>query len=175
MSTVTNDLTTWTVDPDTSTIEFAVRQLVSKARGRFTSHDVTIVGSADGSNPFVTATIDLASVDSGNPRRDGHLRRLMKVEDDSTMTYRSTELRWSNGVWVIAGELTIHGTTRPVPLTVRANRFTHDDLGTRRAAISATAQVSRRDFGITIPGAAGGVVIGDKISIGLEIRAVREA
>ena len=182
MDTSTNDLTTpgytsgtWTVDPDSSTIEFAVRQLVTKARGRFSTYDVTIVTSAAESDSFVTATIDLASVDSGNTRRDNHLRKLMKVEEDPTMSYCSTGLRRSDDGWVIDGDLTIHGTTHPVPLAVTANSFTEDAHGDRRAAISATAQISRRDFGIAIPGATGGVVIGDTISIALEIQAVRQS
>jgi polyisoprenoid-binding protein YceI len=178
MDTTTNDHTTsgtWTVDPDNSTIAFAVRQLVTRARGRFVSFDVTIVTSVAESDSFVTATIDLASVVSGNMRRDAHLRKLMKVEEDPTMSYRSTGLRRSHDGWVIDGELTIHGTTRTVPLAVRANRFPEDPLGDRRATISATAQISRRDFGIAIPGAAGGVVIGDKVSITLEIQAVSQS
>ncbi|MCW2752553.1 MAG: YceI family protein [Aeromicrobium sp.] len=181
MDTTTNAPTThgytsgtWTVDPDSSTIAFAVRQLFSKARCRFSSYDVTIVTSAAETDSFVTATIDLASVDSGNARRDNHLRKLMKAEDDPTMTYRSTGLHWSDGAWVVDGDLTIHDTTRPVPLAVTANRFTEDALGDRRASISATAQISRREFGIKIPGATGGTVIGDKVAITLEIQAVRQ-
>jgi polyisoprenoid-binding protein YceI len=177
----TNDLTapgytsgTWTVDPDNSTIAFAVRQLFTKARGRFSSYDVTLVSGATETDSFVSATIDLASVDSGNTRRDNHLRKLMKVEDDPTMSYRSTGLHWNHGAWVIDGELAIRGTTHPAPLAVTANSFTEDASGDRRAAISATAEISRRDFGIAIPGAAGGIVIGDKIAINLEIQAVRQ-
>jgi polyisoprenoid-binding protein YceI len=98
----------------------------------------------------------------------------MNVEEDSTMTYRSAGLRWHHDRWVIDGELTIHGVTHHVPLTVTANRFTEDALGDRRATISATAQISRRDFGIKIPGEASGLVIGDKVVISLEIQAVHQ-
>jgi polyisoprenoid-binding protein YceI len=72
------------------------------------------------------------------------------------------------------GELTLHGVTRPVPLTVEANGFGPDPFGGQRAGFSATAQINRRDHGIdlTVPMDGGGVVVGDKVSISLEIQAV---
>jgi polyisoprenoid-binding protein YceI len=168
---------TWTADPVHSEIGFSVRHLmVSKTRGRFTSYDVTIVTSEDPLASTVTATIDLASIDTGFPPRDNHLRSadFFEVEQYPTMTYRSTGIRPTGDGWVIDGDLTLHGVTRPVPLAVEVNGFGPDPFGGQRAGFSATAQINRRDFGIDLTVAldAGGVAVGDKVSISLEIEAV---
>jgi polyisoprenoid-binding protein YceI len=184
MSPTTNDIAvpgyvagTWKVDPDHSKIEFAIRQLGVKVRGRFAGYDVTITTAATPPGSFVTATIELASIDTGNKRRDGHLLSsgLLKVEDHPTMTYRSSDLRRSQDGWIVDGDLTIHGVTRSVPLVITENHFAEDAPGERRATLCATAQISRRDFGVPIAMDAGGAVVGDKIWINLEMQAVRQA
>ena len=164
----------WHVDPDRSKIEFANRLLGGKVRGKFTSYDVTITTTAAPPESFVTATIDLASVDTGKGRRDKHLRGadVLRAEEHPTMTYRSTGLRRSQDGWVVDGDLTLHGETRSVPLAITTNRFAEDVTGDRRATLSATAQISRRDFGVKIPMSGG--MISDKVTINLEIEAVRQ-
>ena len=167
----------WKADPVHSEIAFSVRhRMVSKMRGRFTSYDVTIVTSEDPRGSSVAATIDLASIDTGNEPRDNHLRSADYLEAAKypTMSYRSAGLRRTGDAWVIDGELTLHGVTRQVPLAVEVNGFCPDPFGGQRAGFSATAQINRRDFGIdiTIPMDGGGVVVGDKVSISLEIEAV---
>ena len=87
------------------------------------------------------------------------------------MSYRSTGIRQTDDGWVIDGELTLHGVTRQVPLAVEVNGFGPDPFGGQRAGFTATAQINRRDFGITVPMDGGGVV-SDKVSISLEIEAV---
>lgn len=167
---------TWKADPVHSEIAFSVRHLVGRARGRFTSYDVTIVTAQDPLASTVTATIELASVDTGNQPRDNHLRSADYLEVDRypTMRYRSTALRRTGDGWVIDGELSLHGITRQVPLAVEVNGFSPDPFGGQRAGFSASGQISRRDFGIdtTVPMDGGGVVVGDRVSISLEIEAV---
>jgi polyisoprenoid-binding protein YceI len=170
---------TWKADPAHSEVAFSVRHLmVSNTRGRFTSYDVTIVAAEDPLRSSVTATIDLASIDTGLEMRDDHLRSAdyLDVEKYPTMSYRSTAARPTGEGWVIDGGLTLHGVTRPVPLTVEPHGVGVDPWGNQRAGFSATAQISRRDFGIdiTVPMDGGGVVVGDKVSISLEIEAVRQ-
>jgi polyisoprenoid-binding protein YceI len=168
---------TWKADPVHSEIAFSARHLmVSKVRGRFTSYDVTIVTSEDPLASTVTATIELASVETGFEPRDNHLRSAdyLEIEKYPTMRYRSTGIRRTGDGWVIDGELTLHGVTRRVPLAVEVNGFSPDPFGGQRAGFSASAQINRRDFGIdlTVPMDGGGVVVGDKVSISLEIQAV---
>ena len=168
---------TWKADPVHSEIAFSVRHLmVSKVRGRFTSYDVTIVTSEDPQGSSVAATIDLSSIDTGNEPRDSHLRSAdyFEIEKYPTMSYRSTGIHRTDNGWAIDGDLTLHDVTRRVPLTVEVNGFGPDPWGGQRAGFSATAQISRRDFGIdiSIPMDGGGVAVGDKVSISLEIEAV---
>ncbi|MEV4109961.1 YceI family protein [Nonomuraea sp. NPDC049695] len=168
---------TWKADPVHSEVAFIVRHLmISKTRGRFTGYDVTIVTSEDPLGSSVTATIDLASIDTGNELRDNHLRSAdyLEIEKYPTMSYRSTGVRQSGDGWAVDGELTLHGVTRQVPLAVEVNGFGPDQWGGQRAGFSATAEIKRSDFGIdiSIPMEAGGVVVADKVSISLEIQAV---
>jgi polyisoprenoid-binding protein YceI len=90
------------------------------------------------------------------------------------MTYRSTGLRADGENWIVEGDLSLHGVTRSVPLALEVNGFTADPYGGQRAGFSARAEINRRDFGVDIsmPMDGGGVVVGDKISISLEIEAV---
>ena len=132
--------------------------------------------SEDPLGSSVAATIDLASIDTGNEPRDNHLRSAdyLEVERYPTLSYRSTGIRGTDDGWVIDGELTMHGVTRQVPLAGEVNGFGPDLWGGQRAGFSATAQINRRDFGIdiTVPMDAGGVAVGDQVSISLEIEAV---
>ncbi|MGH3585585.1 MAG: YceI family protein [Pseudonocardia sp.] len=171
---------TWKADPAHSEIAFTVRHLmISKVRGRFTGYDVTIVTGADPKDSSTTATIDLASVDTGQPPRDEHLRSAdyFDVDTHPTMSYRSTGFRAVGDGWVADGELTLHGITRPVPLAVEINGFGADPWGGQRVGFSATTQINRRDFGIdlAVPLDGGRVGVGDRISIHLEIQAVLQS
>ncbi|HEX6341094.1 YceI family protein [Umezawaea sp.] len=171
---------TWVIDATHSAVSFSVRHLmVSKVRGGFRTFEGTIVTAEDPAASSVTATIDLASIDTNNEDRDNHIRSadFFEVEKYPTMTYRSTGLRVDGDDYVVDGELDLHGVVRSVPLTVELNGFGPDPYGGTRAGFSATAEISRNDFGIDIhmPLDGGGVVIGDKIAISLEIEAVLQA
>jgi polyisoprenoid-binding protein YceI len=168
---------TWKADPVHSEVAFSVRHLmVSKTRGRFTSYDATLVTGESPLDSMVTATIDLASIDTGFEMRDNHLRSAdyFDIEKYPTMTYRSTGIRQTVDGWAVDGELTLHGVTRQVPMSVEVNGFGPDPFGGERAGFSATAQINRRDFGIDLTTLldGGGVAVGDKVSISLEIEAV---
>lgn len=165
---------TWKADPAHSEVAFAVRHLMlSRVRGRFTGYDVTIVTGAE---PSVVATIDLGSVDTGLEVRDKHLRSAdyLDVATYPAMIYRSTGVRQVAGGWTVDGELSLHDVTLPVPLAVEVNGFRPDPFGGYRAGFSATAQLNRRDFGIdlTVPLEAGGIAVGEIVSVSLEIQAV---
>ncbi|GAA4615000.1 YceI family protein [Actinoallomurus liliacearum] len=173
---------TWTIDAVHSDVSFAVRHLmVSKARGRFGSFEGRIVTGADPLDSSVTATIDLASIDTNNAQRDEHIRSadFFEVEKYPTMTYRSTGVRRDGDDYVVDGELTLKGVTRPVPLKLELNGFGPDPFASdpvkgARAGFTATGEIDRTEFGVTyngpIPG--GGVALGEKVQIVLEIEAV---
>jgi len=164
----------WKADPVRSEIGLSVRMLmVGQVRGRFTRYDATIVTSDDPLGSSAAATIDLASIDTGNERRDNHLRSadFFEVETYPTMSYRSTGIRRAGDGWIVGGELTLHGVTRPVPLAVEASGLGPGRSGGQRAVFSATAQINRADFGID-GWSGGGAVVGGQVSVSLRIEAV---
>ncbi len=168
---------TWNIDAVHSDISFSVRHMmVSKVRGNFTTFEGAIVTAENPADSSVTASIDVNSFDTRNQQRDDHIRSadFLEVEKFPTMTYRSSAVRASGSDWVVDGELTLHGVTKPVELKLELNGFTADPYGGQRVGFSATTEINRRDFGvdISIPMDGGGVVVGDKISIQLEIEAV---
>jgi len=131
---------TWTVDPVHSDVAFTVRHLmVSKIRGHFTRFQGQLTLDPDPLASSVTATIELASIDTNNPQRDDDLRSANFFETDTypTMTFRSTSIRHSQDGFDIDGELTLHGVIRPVTLALDVNGFTRDPSGgASRRAIS---------------------------------------
>jgi polyisoprenoid-binding protein YceI len=172
---------TWDIDPVHSDVGFVIRHvMVSKVRGHFTRFEGRIVTAADPLESSVTATIDLTSIDTSNQQRDDHVRSadFFEVEKYPTMTYRSSGIRREGAGHVLDGELTLKGTTRPVPLKLEVNGFgpdpfAADPLTGARAGFTATGEINRLDFGVSyngpIPG--GGVALGEKVQIVLEIEA----
>src|SRR3569833_119681 len=172
---------TWDIDPVHSDVGFVIRHvMVSKVRGHFTRFEGRIVTAADPLESSVTAPIDLTSIDTSNQQRDDHVRSadFFEVEKYPTMTYRSSGIRREGAGHVLDGELTLKGTTRPVPLKLEVNGFgpapfAADPLTGARAGFAATGEINRLDFGVSyngpIPG--GGVALGEKVQIVLEIEA----
>jgi polyisoprenoid-binding protein YceI len=168
---------TWAIDATHSAVSFSVRHLmVSKVRGSFRTFEGTLVTAENPTESSVTATIDLSSIDTNNADRDNHIKSadFFEVEKYPTMTYRSTGVRADGDDFILDGELDLHGVVKSVPLKLELNGFGPDPYGGTRAGFSATTEISRNDFGIDIhmPLDGGGVVIGDKIAISLDIEAV---
>jgi polyisoprenoid-binding protein YceI len=168
---------TWKIDPVHSDVSFSVRHMmVSKVRGQFRTFEGEIVTAPSPLDSKVTVTIDLSSIDTGDEARDGHLRAadFFNVETHPTMTFESTSVASSGDGYIAEGDLTLHGVTKRVHLNVEPNGFGPDAWGGTRAGFSATTDISRKDFGIdfNMPLDGGGVVIGDKVHVSLEIEAV---
>lgn len=168
---------TWDVDPVHSDISFVARHLmVSKVRGHFAAFQGTIVTGSDPLGSSVTAEVDLGSIDTGNTDRDNHIRSADFFEADAypTMAYRSTALRAEGDGFVLDGELTLKGITRPLPLRLETNGFGPDAWGGTRAGFSATGELNRKDFGVNFNATMdnGGLVVSDRIQIHLEVEAV---
>jgi polyisoprenoid-binding protein YceI len=168
---------TWDIDATHSDVSFSVRHLmVSKVRGRFNGVSGRLVTGAELADSSVTAEIDVNSFDTGNAQRDEHIRSadFLHAAQFPTMSYRSVGLRWEGDDLVVDGELTLHGITRPVALTVELTGFGPDPFGGTRLGLSATTKINRKDFGIDIelPLDGGGVVIGDTVQTSLDIEAV---
>ncbi|GAA0904972.1 YceI family protein [Virgisporangium ochraceum] len=167
----------WQIDPVHSEVSFTVRHLmISKVRGRFRTFEGEIVTATDPAASSVTATIDLASVDTGNEMRDNHLRSsdFLDIATHPTMTYRSTGLRQDGDTVLVDGDLTLRGVTKPVTLRLEPTGFGADTTGGTRAGFAATAEINRSDFGVSfngpVPG--GGVAVSERVQIQLDVQAV---
>ena len=171
---------TWKIDPVHSEVAFTVRHLmVSKVRGRFGDFGGTIVIADDAQLSRVEAVIALASIDTGNEGRDEHIRSadFFAVDQYPELTYRSTGVRADGDDFIVDGELSLHGVTQQVPLHVEVAGFqASTPFGDTRIGFSATAEINRDDFGITFNTVleGGGVGLGRKIQIALEIQAVQQ-
>ena len=172
----------WSFDIVHSSINFTVRHMVvSKVRGRFTKWDGTLtMDERDPSGGSVEVVIDAASVDTGVDQRDTHLRSadFFDVEHFPTLTFRSTRVEKAGaGALKVAGELTMHGVTRPVVLDVEYAGSAKDPWGGVRAGFSARASLDRKDFGLLYNQLleTGGVLVGEKVEIAIEAEMVRQA
>jgi polyisoprenoid-binding protein YceI len=152
--------------------------MVTKVRGRFGKVEGTIAIAEDRLRSSVQATIDMASVDTGDDSRDGHLRSgdFFDVENHPTMTFTSTGVRQEGGDLVLTGDLTIKGVTRQVELDLEFDGVSGDPWGGTRAGFTATTEVNRRDWGLewNVALDSGGVLVGEKVKIELDVQAVLE-
>jgi polyisoprenoid-binding protein YceI len=164
---------TWVIDPSHSEVGFTARHLMSKVRGVFEKFEGQIV---TGEDTFATATIDLHSINTRDENRDGHLRSkdFFDVENSGPMTFRSTRVEKGGNGLLVTGDLTLKGVTRPVTLDVEYLGQDTDPWGGTRVGFEGTAEISRADFGVdfNIPMDGGRLLIGDKISINIEVQAV---
>jgi len=168
---------TWDIDASHSTVGFSVRHMmVSKVRGYFRDFSGEIVTAEDPAQSSVTARINMDSIDTRQEQRDAHIRSadFFDVGNHTEMTFRSTAVATDGADWTVTGDLTIKGITKPVTLELELNGFGPDAYGGTRAGFSAKTEISRKEYGVDIdmPMDGGGVVVGDKISVELEIEAV---
>ncbi len=169
---------TWEIDPSHSTVEFAVRHLmVSKVKGRFTTVSGTVTVPENPLESVVRASVDVGSIHTGDAQRDGHLRTadFFEVDKYPTMEFVSTGVRPAGDGYVLSGRLTLHGVTRDIELDLEFHGTGTGPDGRPRAGLTATGEIDRRDYGIdiTMPLPGGGVVVGDKVKIALEVQLVR--
>jgi polyisoprenoid-binding protein YceI len=170
---------TWAIDPVHSSVDFSVRHLmVSKVRGRFETFSGTITVAPDGT-PSVVAEIDVASLNTGNQQRDGHVKSadFFDVEHYPVATFTSTSVRPKGEAYILDGNLTLKGVTQPVRLDLEFNGVSPGQGYGEVSGYEASVMLNRKDFGIDIdlPMETGGAVVGDKVTISLAIEAVKQA
>jgi polyisoprenoid-binding protein YceI len=163
----------WAVEPAHSSIGFTVRHLgLSKVRGQFNTFTGSVEIADDILASSVSASVDLSSIDTNNPDRDGHLRStdFFGVDDHPQMTFTSTSITTST----LSGDLTLNGITKPVSFDLEFHGVAVDGYGMTRAGFSAAGRILRSDYGIdfNMPVGLDGMLIGDKIDIELEVQAV---
>jgi polyisoprenoid-binding protein YceI len=173
---------TWEIDAAHSAIGFGIRHLmVSTVRGNFNTFNgaVTLDGD-DAATAKIAVTIDPASIDTREAKRDEHLRSadFFDVARFPTMTFTSKKVEKAGAGFSVTGDLTMHGVTREVVLAVDGPLATvKDPWGGQRAGLRATATLSRKDFGLTWNKAleTGGVVVGDEVAVVIDLELIRKA
>ena len=167
---------TWTIDQVHSEVGFTIRHLmISKVKGKFEKFEATFVTPENPLETSVTASAEVASVSTGEPNRDGHLRTgdFFEAETHPTIDFVSTGARVEKGDFKVDGNLTIKGITRPVTFDFDFGGFHADPYGNYKAGATATTVIDRTQFGLLYNSAleTGGVLLGDNVTITLELQA----
>jgi len=170
----------WTLDPNHSSVGFTIRHLgVSKVRGHFASFDAELIVGASLEESSLNATIDVASLDTGNSDRDAHVLSpdLIDVSERPTMVFRSTTISGEGSAWTVVGDLTIGEVTRPIELDVEFGGIEAFPGGPRHAGFEARGELRRKEYGIdmTLPPGVNTVALGDVVKIELDIQLLEPA
>lgn len=172
---------TWKLDPAHSGAEFRVKHMmISNVKGSFSGLTGSLIeDTTDPTSSRVEASIDIASISTGDAQRDGHLKSadFFDAEKFPTMTFKSTKVeRTGEGEYTVTGDLTLHGTTRPVTFAVEGPSTPgKDPWGNTRIGLSATAKINRKDFGLSWNAAleTGGFLVGEDVQITIDAQFIQ--
>lgn len=166
---------TYKIDPGHTFPTFTIDHLgFSTLSGRFNETSGTLVMDRDGDGSSVSVTIQTASIDTGNAKRDEHLRSdtFFNVKKYPTMTYKSDKVYFhDDGTATVMGKLTLHGTTRPVTLYVDRIHCGTNPINKKQACgFNAITTIKRSNFGIDayVP------AVGDQVDIRIEAEAFKQ-
>ncbi|MGA3130969.1 MAG: YceI family protein [Terracidiphilus sp.] len=182
-ATSTPATTIWNIDPAHSAAEFKVKHMmISNVKGNFSGLSGILTEHAtDSTLSFVEASIPAATISTGDAQRDGHLKgaEFFDAENYPTLDFKSTKVvRKAEGEYSVTGDLAIHGVTKPVTFAVEGPSAPgKDPWGNTKIGLSATAKINRKDFGLAWNAAleTGGFLVGDEVTITLEIQFIKAA
>jgi polyisoprenoid-binding protein YceI len=181
VSTTPVSLATWAIDPAHTTVEFAVRHMmVTTVKGYISGVEGTIAfDDADPTRSSVTVSLDAASIDTREPKRDAHLRSadFFDAARFPKITFASTMIEPESDGYRIIGDLTMHGVTREIALSATFEGRQHDPAGMEHAGFTAHGILDRREFELTWNQSleAAGIMLGNDVRITIEVEAVRQA
>jgi polyisoprenoid-binding protein YceI len=181
-ATTSSKLTTWELDPAHSAASFSVKHMmIAKVRGSFHKLNATLrLDRSSPTNSTVEATIDAASIDTHEPKRDEHLRSadFFDVASFPTITFKSKRFEAAGGDnFQVIGELTMHGITREIALDVESGPAEmKDPWGNVKIGASGTVKIKRKDFGLNWNAAleTGGFLVGEDVSVTLDLQFVKK-
>jgi polyisoprenoid-binding protein YceI len=184
MSTSTStpaSIVTWKLDPAHSRAEFKVKHMmISNVKGSFSGLSGTLFEDASNPNQSrVEAAIDLTTISTGDPQRDGHLKSpdFFDAEHYPQMIFKSTKVeKKGNEEYAVTGDLTVHGVTKPVTFDVEGPSSPgKDPWGNTRIGLSARTKINRKDFGLSWNSAleTGGVLVGEDVQIELDVQFIK--
>jgi polyisoprenoid-binding protein YceI len=171
----------WTIDNVHSQVGFSVRHMmVSTVRGQFRKYGGSVkIDPKDFTRSTFEGEVDVASIDTGNPDRDNHLRTgdFFDAPNHPKIRFRSTRVEGKAGAggdeYRVTGDLTIRGVTRPVTLDVEFHGTQKNHYGTTVAGVTARGTINRKDFGVSWNAVleTGGFAVSDKVTLELELEA----
>jgi polyisoprenoid-binding protein YceI len=170
----------WNIDLSHSTAEFSVRHMmITNVKGRFGTFEGTV--EYDPAHPELSkfeATLDAASIDTREEKRDAHLRSadFFDAEHHPKLTFKSREVTKTEDGFTAVGDLTIRGITKPITLEIEGpTEPSKDPWGNTRVGASAHAKINRKDWGLNYNAVleAGGVLVGETVKITLEVSLVQ--
>lgn len=174
-------MSTWTIDSVHSEVAFKIKHLViSNASGKFTSFSGSVESSKDDfSDAKISFTADINSIHTGNEQRDGHLKSpdFFDAEKYPTLSFVSTSFTKKDGNdYLLKGDLTMHGVTRPVDLAVEYGGTQKSLYGQLVAGFEITGKIKRADFDLSWSAVteAGGLVLGDDVKLHINIEAIKQ-
>ena len=166
----------WTIDTNHTSVGFVARHMgLSKVRGQFTSFR----GEVEGDPEEITTAragfeVDMASVESGSPDRDAHLKSpdFFDVEKYPTMKFVTTSIERDGDDYKVIGDLTIKGQTRPVELRYEHGGDIRDPFGNRKIGGSLSGTIKRSEWGLTwnVPLDSGGWLVSDNIKLEIDLQ-----
>lgn len=172
--------TKWTVDEAHSSIDFSIKHMmIASVKGTFTQFDASIEADlGDLTSADIYFSVDLSSVDTRNADRDNHLRSgdFFDVENHPKMTFTATRIeRKDEEEYEVTGDFSLHGVTKPETFLVTFEGQAKDPWGNEKAGFSAVGTIHRSDYGLTWNSAleTGGVLVGDKVKIAMQIEAAK--
>jgi polyisoprenoid-binding protein YceI len=176
-------VTTWNLDPAHSVAEFKVKHMmISNVKGSFSGlSGVLQLNETKYAHSAVEVSIPISSLKTGDDQRDSHLKSadFFDAEEFPNIIFKTTNIESAGGPnYAVTGDLTLHGITKSVTLTVEdVSEPSKDPWGNHRIGLSATAKINRKDFGLTwnSPLETGGVLVGEEVSISLEVQFIRAA
>ena len=181
MVSIAPKIETWKLDPSHTLVEFSAKHLMfSTVKGNFKNVDATVDwDGADFTKSTVEAKIEVASLNTGDDKRDGHLHSadFLHVEEHPTLTFKSTHIEpVKDDEFRIIGDLTIRGITRPVTLDATFEGRGLSPWGTEVAAFTAKTSFNRKDFGLNwnVALEAGGVLVSEQVKIEIHAELIKQ-
>lgn len=172
--------TKWAIDPTHSSVDFSIKHMmIANVKGTFNSFDAQIEANPeDLTSASIEFKVDLSSIDTRNVDRDNHLRSadFFDVENNPTMTFKATSIVSNgDGEYDVTGDLSLHGVTQKETFTVTYEGSGKDPWGNEKAGFTVEGAIKRSDYGLTWNSAleTGGVLVGDKVKISLDIQAAK--
>ncbi|UUF16277.1 MULTISPECIES: YceI family protein [Flavobacterium] len=174
--------TKWSIDPTHSEIGFKVKHMMfTNVSGKFGTYDATITTDGDNfENAQIEFSADIASVDTANADRDGHLRSgdFFDAENHPKLTFKASSFKKINeGSYEITGDLSIKGVSKSVTFPVEYSGILTDPWGNTKVGLSIEGKINRKDWGLNWNSAleTGGVLVGEEVKLNIELQFVKQA